>query len=93
MQVWDVPSRSVRAEHVTGVQTDKVLAFHPTAPLFASLNPNKELTLFSLETGAPVRSLDFALGRFVQCVAFAPDGLTCAVGGSNRQFAVFDVDV
>jgi hypothetical protein len=29
----------------------------------------------------------------VNCFAFAPDGLTCAVGGSGRQFVVFDVDV
>jgi hypothetical protein len=26
-------------------------------------------------------------------VAFSPDGLMCAVGGSERQFAVFDVDL
>jgi WD40 repeat protein len=93
MQVWDVPSRSVRLEHVTGLLADEVLAFHPTAPLFVSLNPNRELTLFSLDNGEPVRSLDFALGRKVKCAAFAPDGLTCAVGGSDRQFAVFDVDL
>ena len=32
-------------------------------------------------------------GGGVDAVAFAPDGLTRAVGGSNKQFAVFDVDM
>ena len=45
-------------------------------------------------TAEPDRaSLDFALGKYVTCAAFSPDGLTCAVGGSNKQFAVFDVDI
>jgi hypothetical protein len=61
------------------------------------------LSLVSLETGEELRTLDFDAGkpppqqslRFspVTCAAFSPDGLTCAVGGSNKQFAVFDVDV
>ena len=70
-----------------------IFAFHPTAPVFAALNRERLLTLFHRETGQPIRSFDFALGRKVECVAFAPDGLTCAVGGSNKQFAVFDVDL
>ena len=61
--------------------------------MFAALNADKVLTLFGLDTGDPIRSLDFALGRSVRCVAFSPDGLTCAVGGSNKRFAVFDVDL
>lgn len=72
---------------------DAACAFHPTAPLFVALNAGGLLTLFRTDTCEPVRSLDFALGRRVHCVAFAPDGLTCAIGGSNKQFAVFDVDV
>jgi WD40 repeat protein len=68
-------------------------AFHPSAPVFAALNTNGALTLFDLDSGKAIRSFDFALGKTVQCVTFSPDGLTCAVGGSNKQFAVFDVDL
>ncbi len=88
--LWDLRGCRVRATvPVLGVLVD----FHPSAPVFAALNHDKVLTLFDLETGEPLRSLDFALGRYVQCACFSPDGLTCAVGGSNKQFAVFDVDV
>jgi hypothetical protein len=40
-----------------------------------------------------VRSFDFEQGSRVRCACFAPDGLTCAVGGSNGRFTVFDVDL
>ena len=95
VQFWDVE----RAERLGGPLTlncrygDATFAFHPSAPIFVATNRAKVPTLFSLETGEPIRSLDFALGRYVTCTCFAPDGLTCAVGGSNKQFAVFDVDV
>jgi WD40 repeat protein len=70
-----------------------LFAFNPTLPVFVGLNAKKVLTLFSTGTGEPIRSLDFALGKKVKCVCFSPDGLTCAVGGSNKQFAIFDIDV
>jgi WD40 repeat protein len=93
MQVWDAASLAVRIDSVACTAGYSVFAFHPLAPVFAALNLSRQLTLFDLNTGAVVRSLDFALGNYVQCVAFAPDGLTCAVGGSNKRFAVFDVDL
>jgi WD40 repeat protein len=91
--LWDVATRRPRVENIPCVGTSGLFAFNPVLPVVVGLNPQRELTLFSSETGAPIRSLDFALGRYVQCVAFSPDGLTCAVGGSNKQFAVFDLDL
>jgi WD40 repeat protein len=70
-----------------------VFALHPSAPVYAALNAERQLTLFSLETGAVLRTFEFELGRRVRYVTFSPDGLTCAVGGSNKQFAIFDVDL
>lgn len=95
IELWDV-SRLTRLSGPVSIDNQYVLAafaFHPTAPIFAALNTDRMLTLFSTETGAALRSLDFALGQAVQCVTFSPDGLTCAVGGSNKQFAVFDIDL
>lgn len=92
IQVWDVATWTKRAETAC-FMPDWVFAVSPTAPVFVACNPERQLTLFSLETGHPLRSLDFALGKYVMCAAFSPDGLTCAVGGTNKQFAVFDVDV
>lgn len=92
LQVVDTADLSVRLDAVPCYAPWATFAFHPTEPVFAAVNPARELTLFRLDTGAPIRSFDFAIGN-ARCVAFAPDGLTCAVGGSNRQFAVFDVDL
>jgi WD40 repeat protein len=95
VQMWDLSRGVAAGKPVTLAPQppNETFAFHPAAPLFLALDRDRHLTLFSLETGEPVRSLDFGLGKRVACVAFSPDGLTCAVGGSNKQFAVFDVDV
>ena len=93
MYLWNMANNRVRARALwSDPAPEWKLTFHPTAPVFAALDPQQNLALFSLHTGDPIRSFNFKIGR-VQCVAFAPDGLTCAVGGSNKQFAVFDVDV
>ncbi|HEY1189212.1 MAG TPA: hypothetical protein VGE74_16285 [Gemmata sp.] len=91
--LWARATQTLRGKPIPASPPSGAIAFHPTEPVFTALNGDKVLTLFNLDTGAPIRSLDFALGKKVQCVAFSPDGLTCAVGGSNKQFAVFDVDL
>lgn len=95
VRLWNVSSQTQPGEAVSinNRYGEATFAFHPTAPMFVALDHEKNLTLFSSETGAAIRSFDFALGKYVRCVCFSPDGLTCAVGGSNKQFAVFDVDV
>jgi len=42
--------------------TDPLFAFNPVLPVFAAIGPDKLLTLFSTETGQPLRALDFSLG-------------------------------
>lgn len=93
VEAWEVDGLRSRYRASISFRPGLVFATHPTAPLFVSVDRGGALTLFSTETGEPTRSLDFALGKHVTCVAFSPDGLTCAVGGSNKRFAVFDVDV
>jgi WD40 repeat protein len=91
--LWDLAQGKVLKEIYDPVPYDATFALNPRFPMFAVAHRSLGLTLFSLESGQLIRSLDFALGHFVQCVCFSPDGLTCAVGGSNKQFAVFDVDL
>jgi WD40 repeat protein len=93
ISLWDVRTRTMRVIGILCDQSHGVFAWNPTAPVFAALNPDHVLTLFSVATGERLRSLDFDLGPSVLSVAFSPDGLTCAVGGSDNQFAVFDVDL
>jgi WD40 repeat protein len=93
VSLWDIPTRQMRAERVP-CWLDQRLAFNPVFPLFAGCRcRDNSLAVWDLDTGQQVRALDFALGLTVSCVCFSPDGLTCAVGGSNKQFAVFDVDL
>jgi WD40 repeat protein len=91
--LFDLPTQRIRVEVPGPLAYSWVFDIHPTAPVFVALDQDSTLTLFNLETGRPLRSFNFTLGKQVRCVAFSPDGLTCAVGGSNKQFAVFDVDL
>ena len=92
VQVWDAVTLAARCDAAC-YSPYELFALSPTTPVFVARNVWQQLTLFSLDSGEPIRTLDFALGNYVQCATFSPDGLTCAVGGSNKQFAVFDVDV
>ena len=89
--VWDIARRAPRANPVSGGSS--LIAFNPVLPLLAVPHTQNTVAVRSLETGELVRELDFALGKQITALAFAPDGLTCAVGGTNKRFAVFDVDV
>lgn len=91
--LWDIEAGRPRVKGIECGIADRTFAFNPVLPVFVGIGADKTLTLFDLATGAVIRALDFALGRRVTCAAFSPDGLTCAIGGSNKQFAVFDVDV
>jgi WD40 repeat protein len=83
-RLWDVPAGTVRCD-----LWPHPLAFHPTAPVCA-VSLHAGLALVRVQTGEAIRSFDFGLGE-ARYVSFSPDGLTCAVGGSNKRFAVFDV--
>jgi hypothetical protein len=94
LTIWDFATAAPRCAPVMCHMLSMVFALHPRAPIFAALNANRHPTLYSLQTGEALRSLDLAIrSAFLQCACFSHDGLTCAFGGSNKQFAVFDVDL
>ena len=51
----------------------------------------RDVSLWDVTTGAKVTAWNWRIGK-VRAVAFAPDGLTCAVASAGKV-AVFDVDV
>ena len=93
LALWDVASRTLRGSEIKYDPENGPFAFNPASPLFAVRAVDGAFTVRRLSDGQPVRSLDIPIGKSIQCAAFAPDGLTCAIGGSNKQFAVFDVDL
>jgi WD40 repeat protein len=74
------------------------LVFHPTRPIVAYPTPKPPKAWPSVAWFADVNTGDSIPVphpgfKSAGCLAFSPDSLTCAVGGSNKQFAVFDVDL
>lgn len=75
-------------------------AFHPSRPLFGfvsalgtnSRSCDQSAWFGDLNTGERVLVPDPGFKR-ANCVAFSPDGLTCAIGSSANKFCVFDLDV
>lgn len=76
------------------------LTFHPLSPLFALVSstssgaPSGDQPAWfgDLNTGERVLVPDPGFKR-ANCVAFSPDGLTCAVGSGSNKFCVFDLDL
>jgi len=93
ISIWDVASAAFRVDKVECDRPYWMLAFHPGSQYVAVRRKDGLLCLVSLQTGEEVRTLDFDLGKQATCVAFSPDGLTCALGGTEKRFAVFDLDV
>ena len=67
------------------------LALHPTGEFLAVTDGTRNVALWNTTTGTKIGEWNWRIGD-VRGIAFAPDGLTCAVGGVGR-FVVFDVDL
>jgi|GEM_PF-5004701 len=88
--VYDVPSRQLR--HQMKFEKDfRFLAFQPNSALLASASTNSVVTIWDTTAGQRVKQLDWKIGQ-IKSLLYAPDGLTCAVGGFEK-FVVFDVDM
>jgi WD40 repeat protein len=92
IEIWNATDMSVRVRRFPAPDAGWSFAFHPQASYFAAPNADKDLTLYDLDTGKPVRNFEFRLGQWTRQVAFAPDGSSCAACGTKDQFAVFEVD-
>ncbi len=67
------------------------LAIHPAGNLIATADGTPAVRLFDAAAGAKRAALDFGAGP-ATAVAFAPDGLTLAVGYAGGRIVVCDVD-
>jgi WD40 repeat protein len=67
------------------------VAFHPGGTLLCAACDAQEVPLWDTRTGAEVKRYNWQIGRILS-VAFAPDGMTAAAGGSNRRIVIWDVE-
>jgi WD40 repeat protein len=72
--------------HFTGI------AFHPSGRYLAATSNDETVKLFDAESGEPVRSFAWRVGR-LRSVAFSPDGALAAAGSDTGKVVVWDVDV
>jgi hypothetical protein len=67
------------------------LAFSPDEHLLTVARSDGPVEFYDVPTGRLLRSYNWNIGR-LSAVAFAPDGLTCAVAGAEGRIVVWDVD-
>jgi WD40 repeat protein len=88
--LWDMAEQQVRLR-LESKAIVRRLALHPSGKLMTSAGDVKWLSIWDLTSGRGNR-MDWGLGSRVTALAFAPDGMTAAAGGTNGKFVVWDVD-
>ena len=69
-------------------------AFHPDGRVLCVVFEDGQARFLDPHTGAVRQAFKWAKKpKPLYSVAFAPDGLTCAVGSENGKVIVWDVDV
>src|SRR5260221_723320 len=59
IELWNAADMSVRVPRLPAPDAGWSFAFHPKASYFAAPNADKDLTLYDLDTGKPVRDFHF----------------------------------
>jgi WD40 repeat protein len=91
IELWEVRPRRLLA-FLPGPDEPLLRAvFSPDATLFGTAALDHEVRVWETATGRPRGGYNWKVGD-VTALAFAPDGLTAAVGGSDGVIAVWDVE-
>jgi WD40 repeat protein len=67
------------------------LTFSPDGRFLATSGNDGLVRFWEGSSGESREAFDWRIGK-VLCVAFAPDGMRAAAGGSNGDIVVWDVD-
>jgi WD40 repeat protein len=91
VEILDIGALALRCSGSHGGGRVTQVVAHPTANTFASAGTDGTVRFWEAETGGERRAFDWRIGP-IHCIAFSPDGLTCAAGGEKGQVVVWDVD-
>jgi WD40 repeat protein len=69
----------------------RAIVFTPDGRTVMTAGSDGTVRFWDPETGAPIRTFDWGIGR-VYSAAISADGLLCAAGGEKGQVVVWDVD-
>jgi WD40 repeat protein len=90
VHLWETATWRCRATFKMGPAYVRQLVFHPGGKLLATIGDSPVLSLWDTQTGQPRGKLNWQIGK-LHSLAFAPDGMTAAVGGS-RGLVVWDIE-
>jgi WD40 repeat protein len=91
LRLWDTTTWECRHTISAAGPYIQRLAFHPSGTLVATAGDGPLVSLWDTACGRPCGRFDWQVGK-VLALAFSPDGMTAAAGGSNRRFVVWDVE-
>jgi WD40 repeat protein len=66
-------------------------AFHPAGHILATVGRNGTLSFWDVDTGTQRQEFTWD-DHTLYCLAFSPDGRTCAAGSDEGQIAIWDID-
>jgi WD40 repeat protein len=87
--VFDTANAAASVPVRTGAHQD--VAFHPASRVLATVALDRTVTFWDAATGTKQQVFTWDVDS-LRCVAFSPDGCTCAAGGDNGQVVIWDVE-
>jgi WD40 repeat protein len=88
---WDGRSRTATSVQPTGNVVMSDLCYSPDGRSLVLACDDGSVRVWDRIEGRQMQAFDWKLGSKVFSVAFAPDGMTCAAGGTEGQIVLWDV--
>ena len=92
ISVWDLRSGEQRYELVGHSGPVLDVAFHPQSAILASTGADRQIILWDLETGEPLRAPLLAHNDVIRSIAFSPDGRWLVSASEDGSIFFWETD-